>query len=63
MNREVTKLWAESIGAPGTVIRYGHYGRAAAVLVDPWHDLLGDPGLVTSMPQGPFFERDLGVRP
>ena len=31
MNREVTELWAESIGAPGTVIRYGHYGRAVLV--------------------------------
>jgi esterase/lipase superfamily enzyme len=31
MNREVTELWAESIGATGTVIRYGHYGRAVLV--------------------------------
>src|SRR5258708_32935220 len=31
MNREVTELWAEAIGAPGTVIRYGHWGRAVLV--------------------------------
>ena len=31
MNREVTELWAEAIGAPGTVIRYGHWGRPVLV--------------------------------
>src|SRR5258706_8552941 len=31
MNREVTELWAEAIGAPGTVIRYGHWGQAVLV--------------------------------
>jgi len=31
MNREVTELWAESIGASGTIIRYGHWGRAVLV--------------------------------
>jgi esterase/lipase superfamily enzyme len=28
MNREVTELWSDAIGAAGTVIRYGHWGRA-----------------------------------
>jgi esterase/lipase superfamily enzyme len=31
VNREVTELWSEAIGAPGTLIRYGHSGRAVLV--------------------------------
>ena len=27
MNREVTEIWSDAIGAAGTVIRYGHWGR------------------------------------
>jgi esterase/lipase superfamily enzyme len=27
VNREVAELWSDAIGAPGTVIRYGHWGR------------------------------------
>jgi esterase/lipase superfamily enzyme len=27
VNREVTELWSDAIGAAGTVIRYGHWGR------------------------------------
>ena len=29
MSREVTELWSDALGAAGTVIRYGHWGRAA----------------------------------
>ena len=28
MNREVAELWSDALGATGTVIRYGHWGRA-----------------------------------
>jgi esterase/lipase superfamily enzyme len=28
MNREVAEVWSGAIGAAGTVIRYGHWGRA-----------------------------------
>jgi esterase/lipase superfamily enzyme len=28
VSREVTELWSDAIGAAGTVIRYGHWGRA-----------------------------------
>lgn len=31
MNREVTELWSDAIGAAGTVIRYGHWGRPVLV--------------------------------
>ena len=31
MNREVADLWSGAIGAAGTVIRYGHWGRAVLV--------------------------------
>jgi esterase/lipase superfamily enzyme len=31
VNREVAELWSDAIGAPGTVIRYGHWGRPALV--------------------------------
>jgi esterase/lipase superfamily enzyme len=31
MNRVSTDLWSEAIGAAGTVIRYGHWGRAVLV--------------------------------
>jgi esterase/lipase superfamily enzyme len=31
VNRELTDLWSDAIGAPGTVIRYGHWGRAVLV--------------------------------
>ena len=31
MNRQVTELWSDAIGAAGTVIRYGHWGRAVLV--------------------------------
>jgi esterase/lipase superfamily enzyme len=31
MNREAAELWSDSIGAAGTVIRYGHWGRAMLV--------------------------------
>jgi hypothetical protein len=31
VNREVTELWSDAIGAPGTVIKYGHWGRAVLV--------------------------------
>jgi esterase/lipase superfamily enzyme len=31
MNREVAELWSDAIGAPGTVIRYGHWGRPVLV--------------------------------
>ena len=31
MNREVAELWSDAIGATGTVIRYGHWGRAVLV--------------------------------
>ena len=27
MNRQVAELWSDAIGAPGTVVRYGHWGR------------------------------------
>jgi esterase/lipase superfamily enzyme len=29
VNREATELWSAAIGAAGTVIRYGHWGRPA----------------------------------
>ncbi len=28
MNREAAEIWSDAIGAAGTVIRYGHWGRA-----------------------------------
>ena len=31
MNREAAELWSGAIGAAGTVIRYGHWGRPALV--------------------------------
>jgi esterase/lipase superfamily enzyme len=31
VNREVTELWSDAIGAAGTVIRYGHWGRPVLV--------------------------------
>ena len=31
MNREVAELWSAAIGAAGTVIRYGHWGRPVLV--------------------------------
>jgi esterase/lipase superfamily enzyme len=31
MNRYATDLWSETIGAAGTVIRYGHWGRPVLV--------------------------------
>ena len=31
MKRATAELWSEAIGAPGTVIRYGHWGRPALV--------------------------------
>ncbi|HEY6278020.1 MAG TPA: alpha/beta hydrolase-fold protein [Streptosporangiaceae bacterium] len=31
MNREVAELWSGAIGAAGTIIRYGHWGRAVLV--------------------------------
>ncbi|HEX5188370.1 MAG TPA: alpha/beta hydrolase-fold protein [Streptosporangiaceae bacterium] len=31
MNSEVTELWSDAIGAPGTVVRYGHWGRPVLV--------------------------------
>jgi esterase/lipase superfamily enzyme len=31
MNRESAELWSDAIGAAGTVIRYGHWGRAVLV--------------------------------
>jgi esterase/lipase superfamily enzyme len=31
VNREVAELWSDAIGAAGTVIRYGHWGRAVLV--------------------------------
>jgi esterase/lipase superfamily enzyme len=31
VNREVTELWSDAIGAAGTVIRYGHWGRPLLV--------------------------------
>lgn len=31
MNREVAELWSDDIGAVGTIIRYGHWGRAVLV--------------------------------
>jgi len=31
MNRVTAELWSEAIGAAGTVIRYGHWGRAVLV--------------------------------
>jgi len=31
MSREVAELWSGAIGAAGTVIRYGHWGRAVLV--------------------------------
>jgi esterase/lipase superfamily enzyme len=31
VNREVTELWSDTLGAAGTVIRYGHWGRAVLV--------------------------------
>ncbi len=31
MNREVAELWSDDIGAAGTIIRYGHWGRAVLV--------------------------------
>jgi esterase/lipase superfamily enzyme len=27
VNREVAQLWSDALGAAGTVIRYGHWGR------------------------------------
>jgi esterase/lipase superfamily enzyme len=31
VNREVTELWSDAIGEPGTLISYGHWGRAILV--------------------------------
>ncbi len=31
MNREVAELWSDAIGAAGTIIRYGHWGRPVLV--------------------------------
>jgi esterase/lipase superfamily enzyme len=31
MNREVASLWSDALGASGTVIRYGHWGRPVLV--------------------------------
>src|ERR1700760_4438944 len=31
MNREATELWSAALGAAGTVIRYGHWGRPVVV--------------------------------
>ena len=31
MNREATELWSAALGAAGTVIRYGHWGRPVLV--------------------------------
>ena len=31
MSREVAELWSDAIGAAGTVIRYGHWGRPVLV--------------------------------
>ena len=31
MNREVAQLWSGAIGAAGTIVRYGHWGRAVLV--------------------------------
>ena len=31
MNREVTELWSAALGAAGSLIRYGHYGRPVLV--------------------------------
>jgi esterase/lipase superfamily enzyme len=31
MNRAATELWSDAIGAAGTVIRYGHWGRPVLV--------------------------------
>src|SRR5215472_343523 len=31
VNREVAELWSDAIGAAGTVIRYGHWGRPVLV--------------------------------
>jgi len=28
MSREVAELWSDALGAAGTIIRYGHWGRA-----------------------------------
>ncbi len=36
MNREVTELWSDALGAAGTVIRHGHWGRP--VLAFPSED-------------------------
>jgi esterase/lipase superfamily enzyme len=31
VNREVADLWSDALGAAGTVIRYGHWGRPVLV--------------------------------
>ncbi len=31
MNRQAAELWSDAIGAPGTVVRYGHWGRPVLV--------------------------------
>jgi len=31
VNREVTELWSDTLGAAGTVIKYGHWGRPVLV--------------------------------
>ena len=31
MNSEIAELWSDAIGAPGTIIRYGHWGRPVLV--------------------------------
>ena len=31
MNRESAELWSDAMGAAGTVIRYGHWGRPVLV--------------------------------
>ena len=31
MNRAATDLWSAALGAAGTVIRYGHWGRPVLV--------------------------------
>ncbi len=31
MNREVASLWSDALGAAGTVVRYGHWGRPVLV--------------------------------
>src|ERR1700749_2937377 len=37
MNRDVAQLWSDALGAAGTVVRYGHWGRPLLVFPTEGH--------------------------